>query len=317
MTRRAIVTGGLGYIGGRMSQALATAGWTVRIVSRQARDVGPAWSRDFDLAIPDMDDRTSLASLCRGAELVVHLAAMNEVDAAGDPEGALRVNGNQSLAWLRAALAAGVKRFIFFSTAHVYAAPLVGRLDEATLPAPRHPYAITHLVAEDFVLAAHAAGHINGLVFRLSNAVGAPADANVYRWMLVANDLCRQAVQESKLTLKSNGLQLRDFIAMQDVTRAVAHFATAERGVWADGLFNLGSGRSTSVYDLACLIGSRARAILNRDVPVERMAPSEGEIPAPLDFRIDKLRAAGFSPNGELAQEIDATILLCRDAFGQ
>jgi UDP-glucose 4-epimerase len=241
---------------------------------------------------------------------------MNEVDAAKDPMGALCINAKESLAWLRAAQNASVKRFIFFSTAHVYASPLIGRLDEATLPAPRHPYAITHRATEDFVLAAHAAGEIDGLVLRLSNAIGAPADAEVNRWMLVANDLCRQAVRDGKLVLKSSGLQLRDFVPMQDVTKAILHFATAPRATWGDGLFNLGSGTSISVYDLACLIGERARAIFGRDVPVERVAPIEGETPPPLDFCIKKLRATGFVPTGDLAREIDETLLLCKDAFG-
>ena len=316
MPRQVIVTGGLGYVGGRVSKALASAGWEVRIASRKAAEKTPAWAKDFDLfQVTDTDHRT-LRAACQGCALIVHLAAMNEVDAAKYPEEALRVNGLDSLAWLCAAQSAGVKRIIFFSTAHVYAAPLVGRFEESTLPAPRHPYAITHRVTEDFVLAAHAAMQMDGLVFRLSNAVGAPADIDVNRWSLVANDLCRQAVTDRKLTLKSNGLQLRDFIAMRDVVGAVRHFAEAPRTVWGDGLFNLGSGTAISVYDIACLIADRARVLLGHDVPIMRMTPQKGEVFKPLDFRVDKLIAAGYSPAANLTEEIDATLSLCRSTFG-
>ncbi|MES2294530.1 MAG: SDR family oxidoreductase [Pseudomonadota bacterium] len=311
------MTGGLGYIGGRVSQALASAGWKVRIASRRAASKIPDWAKGFDFIQIIDADRQTLMEACQDCALIVHLAAMNEVDAAKYPEEALRVNGMESLAWLLAAQTMRAKRFIFFSTAHVYAAPLIGSLKETSLPVPRHPYAITHRTAEDFVLAAHAAGQIDGLVLRLSNAVGAPADIDVNRWMLVTNDLCRQAVTENTLTLKSSGLQLRDFIAMQDITGAVQHFAEAHRAVWDDGLFNLGSGIAMSVYDMAGLIADRARMILSRDVSIERVAPKKGEISESLDFRVDKLRAAGFSPANDLAREIDAMLLLCRSAFGK
>ncbi len=50
--------------------------------------------------------------------------------------------------------------------------------------------------AEDYVLAAHGNGLLGGIVLRLSNALGAPADPGVNAWTLIANDLCRQAAQQ-------------------------------------------------------------------------------------------------------------------------
>ena len=115
-------------------------------------------------------------------DAIVHLAAMNEMDCARDPAAALEVNTALTLRLLNAAVAAGVRRFVYLSTAHVYGAPLRGHIDERALPRPVHPYAITHRAAEDFVLAAFDAGRIEGVVLRLSNGVGAPAHAAVDRW---------------------------------------------------------------------------------------------------------------------------------------
>jgi UDP-glucose 4-epimerase len=106
------------------------------------------------------------------------------------------------------------------STTHVYG-PQVGRLEETTLPAPRHPYATSHRAAEDAVLA--ASGNFTAMVLRLSNGFGAPTHAQANCWTLLVNDLCRQAVTDCTLRLRSAGLQHRDFIPLADVTRIVDH----------------------------------------------------------------------------------------------
>ena len=313
--KRVLITGGLGYLGGRICRAFSEAGWFVRVTTRRAISAAPKWAASCDVVELDANNEADLRRACAGCNLLVHLAAANEVDSARDPKSALRVNGQEGLAWLLAAEAEGIKRIVYFSTAHVYRAPLVGRFDEQTLPNPRHPYAITHRVMEDFVLAAHASRRMEGVVLRLSNAIGAPVDPNINRWTLVANDLCRQAVVNGSLTLKSSGLQLRDFIALADVTRAVLHFSELSRGKLQDGLYNLGSGHSTSVYDLAGLIATRASLILGRDITIERAAPSVMEGTQMLELCVDKLLATGFRFCSSLTEEIDSTIMLCQTAF--
>ena len=104
-------------------------------------------------------------------------------------------NGVATKRLVEAASRAGVKKFIYLSTAHVYASPLVGTITEQTLPNNSHPYASSHLAGESAVLNADERGVIQGVVMRLSNAYGAPMHKGVNCWMLVVNDLCRQAVQ--------------------------------------------------------------------------------------------------------------------------
>jgi len=134
------------------------------------------------------------------------------------------------------AIAAGLERFIYFFTAHVYGEPLIGRITEATLPRPIHPYAITHYAAKNFVLAAHNQNKITGVALRLSNGFGAPTHPNVDCWTLLVNDLCRQAVQTRKIVLRSNGLQQRDLIPLMDIGGAVRHLIALPRSNCADGL---------------------------------------------------------------------------------
>jgi UDP-glucose 4-epimerase len=198
----------------------------------------------------------------------------------------------------------------------VYGAPLAGHIDERTLPRPVHPYAITHKVAEDFVLAARDQGKIEGVVFRLSNGFGAPIDPEVNRWTLIANDLCRQAVSAGKLVLKSSGLQRRDFVTLSDVARCVEQFIEMPATQLQDGLFNLGGECVLNMFELASVVARRCEAVLGFLPPIERPEPAPGETAPDLRYDIAKLKASGFTPSGSVEDEIDATLRLCRDAFG-
>ncbi|HWR73336.1 MAG TPA: SDR family oxidoreductase, partial [Nitrospirota bacterium] len=264
----------------------------------------------------DMTDVRSLDIACREVETVIHLAAMNEIDSAANPEQALLINGLGTLKLLQAAERAGVKRFIYFSTAHIYGAPLTGTITEKTLPRPVHPYAITHRVAEDFVLSAHDAGNMTGIVLRLSNAFGEPATPDINRWTLIGNDLCRQAVTTGSLVLRSSGVQQRDFIPLDDVSAAVIHLLDLPADECGDGIFNLGSGQSYSIMEFAERVQSRCTSMLGFTPPIKRPQPDPTERAEPLNYRSDKLKATGYAPGNGFDDEIDRTVRFCRETFG-
>lgn len=318
MTRTTLITGGFGYLGGRIAQALATnPGLSLRLGTRRPHPAPPEWLRTCEPVPMDLMADEDLAAACAGVSCVVHLAALNENDSASDPEQALLVNALGALKLLRAAEHAGVERFIYFSTAHVYGAPLTGTITEKTVPRPAHPYATTHRAAEDFVLAAHDRRVLTGIVVRLSNGFGAPAHPEVNRWTLLANDLCRQAVATGALQLRSSGLQQRDFITLSDVGRAVDHLIALPADICGDGLFNLGGESPLRIIDLTEQIAVRCNTVLGFIPPILRPEPLPQEESLPLDFRIDKLTRTGFSLEGDFAGEIDATLRLCQQAFGK
>ena len=313
MTERVLVTGARGYIGGRVVQHLrAATPFALRLASRVVRPDDEVET----VSVGEFDDDALLDAACRGVTHVIHLAALNEIDSEREPERAVEVNVNGTVRLMRAASRAGVRRAIFLSTAHVYGAPLAGVIDERRVTRPTHPYAITHRAAEDFVFGAAAKAGMDAVVLRLSNAIGAPADPGVQRWTLLVNDLCRQAVTEGRLTLRSAGLAWRDFIAMSDACRAIAFFLAVPVSRTGDGLVNLGGGRSLRVTDMVDLVVRRCTAVLGFTPEVVRPAPGPGETSPELDYRIDRLRAAGFEPRGDLEAEIDDTLRLCAAAFG-
>lgn len=317
MTEHVLITGGLGYVGGRVAKYLAEhSPYHLTLGTRGAATLPPPWLRHGRLLTLDVTNDAQVAAACEGVTAIVHLSAVNEIESARNPELALCTNSLGSLKVLHAAIRAGVKRFIYFSTAHVYGSPLAGVITEESLPRPLHPYAITHRVAEDFVLAANDSNDLTGIVLRLSNGLGAPVRPEVQRWTLLVNDLCRQAVTTGRLVLRSSGLQRRDFIALSDVVRAVTHFIALPAERCGNGLFNLGGEAALRVIDVVEMIAKRCEAVLGRRPVIERPAPASDEVAPTLEYRIAKLKDTGFHLEGDFAKEIDATLELCQRAFG-
>lgn len=311
-----LISGGLGYVGGRIAQSFAAKRGIVPALGTRRHGPVPPWLPGTKLVHTDFESVDALASACEGFDTVVHLAAMNENDCIEDPVGALLANGVGTARMVEAAVHAGVERFIYVSTAHIYGAPLVGRITEKSLPKSRHPYASSHRAAEDCVLAAHDAGRLMAAVLRLSNGFGAPAHPGVDRWTLLVNDLCFQAVTSKRLVLRSAGLDQRDFIPLGDVAGAVIHVSELTREALDDGIFNVGAGRSMRVIEVVEKIADRCQAVLGFRPSVTRPDPLDA-MPPELYYCVDKLLATGFRHCASMDGEIDATLTLCREAFGE
>ncbi|WNK00286.1 SDR family oxidoreductase [Thalassospiraceae bacterium LMO-JJ14] len=302
-----VVTGGFGYVGGRIVQTLLEDGADVRVVTRRAEHEIPAW------ALSHVTWGDDLKRLCDGAGCLIHLAAPNEIASAADPEKEIAATLALTEAALAAAHAAGIGRFIYFSTVHVYG-PLNGHIDENTPTAPTHPYAVAHLESEKRVEAASGNG-LAALTLRLSNGFGAPADTGTDRWTLLVNDLCRQAVQERKLTLTSDGRQRRDFLPLTDIAAATRHFAAMNPFPAPYQVINLSAGRAMSVLEMAYLIQDRAGKLLGADIALsvaDEAADRQDGGPTPeLEIDNSRLCDTGFSPKAPLDAEIDALLQFC------
>lgn len=315
--QKILITGGLGYIGGRLSRYLAQNTPYYLLLGVRNIDVKkPSWLTNGEIVKLDILNDGDLLQACEDVTFIIHLAAINEIDSLKNPELALEVNVLGTLKLLRCAERFGVKRIIYFSTAHVYG-ELTGVISEETLPRPTHPYAITHHAAEDFILASHENKNISGIVLRLSNGFGVPERPQVNRWTLVVNDLCKQAVTTGKLVLKSNGLQQRDFITLHDISRAIKHILLLSDSECGDGLFNLGGNSTLRIIDIVGIISLRCQHVLGTKPDI--VCLNEGDdynYSCPLEYKTNKFLATGFSLSGSLELEIDNTLRLCKEVFG-
>jgi len=309
---KVLVTGGLGYLGGRICKYLASRNFELLIGTRNAAGAErPPWLEkgrfvNFDLRNLKAETFDSLERV----DAIVHLAALNEIDCAADPLAAIEVNtlATKKLIDLSNGHSA---RFIYFSTAHVYGSPLQGRLHEELITRPVHPYAYTHRFSEDLVLASVGREIKDAAVLRLSNGFGAPDRPDVNRWTLLVNDLCEQLVNTGAMKLKGDGSSLRDFITLHDVAAATEHFLRLA-GFDSYPVYNVGSGVSQSVWQMAILVGQEYASMMGQSNPPaihREIQKMDGAIElTPMHFEIHKLSKSGFRLSGDVGQEIRDTL---------
>lgn len=309
------ITGGTGYIGGRLADYLKRESANTHIFLSTIDKKLPSWTNDFTVVSMNLLDETSINSSLKNKQidLIIHLAALNEIDSMKDPLAALEVNTKGTYKLLEAANRYGIKKFIYFSTFHVYGHEGgEAVITENTPTKPFHPYAITHKSAEDLVSFFRHYHGMQTLVLRLSNGYGYPMDKTVDRWSLVFNDLCKQAVTTQRLVLKSSGKQHRDFISLKDVARAVYHFIFNIPDSWDDGLFNLGGECSMSILEAAKIVARLYKDTYKHEIKEIRMGENKGKIAIQkVRYSVQKLKKTGFALTGDMEGEVKKTFAIC------
>lgn len=314
-----LITGGLGYIGGRIADYLRKKRPNLEIflTTRNENKNLPQWTKGFIILQMDLLDEKSIYRCLKDSnvDIIIHLAALNEIDSVRDPELALEVNTKGTYNLLEAAHKKEIERFIYFSTFHVYGKISDLIITEKTSTKPFHPYAITHRAAEDFVMYFNHYHDMKTLIFRLSNGYGYPMDKDVNRWMLVFNDLCKQAVTSGRIILKSSGKQCRDFISLHDVARAVYHFLFVIPNNWGDGLYNMGGNYNMSILEVTQKISDVYRSKYKKEIIEIKAKPdtSSSMMPKPVKYSTEKLARTGFALEGDMVFEIEKTMNLSEE----
>jgi len=211
-----LVTGSTGAIGPRVVESLCQAGFRVRTFSLDAPSAG-MFPQNVEVLIGDVTDQVAVESAMRGVEAVVHMAALLHVF---NPPPELRekyerVNVDGTTVIVEAALRAGVRRVVLFSTIAVYGQANGRVLTEQSPVQPNTLYARMKLSAEGIVLSArNADGKPLGTVLRLGAVYGSRIRGNYERLV--------RALECKRFIPVGNGSNRRTLIYDKDVGRAVA-----------------------------------------------------------------------------------------------
>ncbi len=308
-----LITGATGFLGGRLAKFLLTdPKYQLLLGSRDPNFLVNRY-HDAELVETQWYSETELGIICSGVDTIVHLAGMNagQCANASKDELALDVKATDNL--LQAAVKNNVKRFIYMSSAHVYSAVLSGTISELTPTTNMHPYALNHIAKEALVAQTNLRGEIDGIVVRLSNAFGAPENIKANCWMLLVNDLCRQAVNSSKLVLKSTGQQRRDFVSIIDFCLAIKHLIDLPHQELYDGLFNLGGQWTPTVLELTKYIAERYHLLSGINPAVYHEPTTKNTSNTGFYFSIQKLLDTGYrpAPKIKIEREIDSLLSFC------
>lgn len=254
-----LVTGGTGYIGGRLCEYLSKFDkFKIYVATRRMKIYE---SLNIQFVHIDWDDDLSITNVCKKMDVIIHLAGLNSKDSNSDLDYAVKVNVGNTIKLLNSVKKTSVKKFIYISTIHVYGDILKNKITEKSKLNPRNNYALTRIMAENEIKQFSLKNEFTTIVIRLSNAFGKPHKKNVNCWNLLFNDLCRQLVTKKKITLKSNGQQYRNFITLSDLCRAMHFIIKKEKFDNYFNLFNLGSDFTAKVFDIAKLVMKRYEEI--------------------------------------------------------
>lgn len=241
-----LVTGATGAVGPRLVEMLCQAGWQVRVLARQ-RPPATLFPAQVEICLGEITDPAAVRDAVQGVQVVFHLAALLHIS---NPSPELRpmyeqINVAGTRHVVEAALAAGVRCLVFFSTIAVYGYNSGRLLDESATPAPDTYYGQTKLAAEGIVLAARCAdGRPLGVVLRPGAVYGARVKGN-YRLLL-------NLLRRGWFLPIGDGRNRRSLIYDRDLAQAALLAATHPDA--AGGIFNVTDGRVHQMDEIIAAI---------------------------------------------------------------
>jgi UDP-glucose 4-epimerase len=268
---RVLVTGGAGFIGSHLTDALLARGDEVTVVDDLSRGRVARLDEQAAMHKLSITDAAPLTALVRQLrpELICHLAAQIDVRVSvASPAGDAQTNAVGTVNVLEAARAADA-RVLFCSTGGaLYGrdAPIPSLED--VLPLPESPYGVAKYCAEQYVGLYNRLHGCRHTILRLANVYGPRQDPAGESGVIPI--FCARMLAGDRPVIYGDGTQTRDYVYVGD---AVASFlAAADQG--RPGIWNVGTGLETSVLDLARLIGQAA----GRTVDPQFAPPRPGEL---------------------------------------
>jgi nucleoside-diphosphate-sugar epimerase len=299
-----VVTGGAGFIGSHLAEALVRRGERVRVVDdlSTGRRENLEHLPDVDLLLGDLADPDVARAAVAGADFVLHQAAIPSVPrSVADPVGSHRANVDATVQLLTAARERGVGRVVFAGSSAVYG-NLAGQPKREDMPtAPLSPYALQKLVSEQYCQMFTSLYGLETVTIRYFNVFGPRQDPSS-PYSGVISLFISALVEGRQPTIHGDGEQTRDFTYVADVVEGVLRACAAEGA--SGGVFNVATGGSVSlntVFATLCdVIGSDIVPIYTEARP--------GDV---RDSRADIARARallGYAPAVELEAGLRRTV---------
>ncbi|MCA9751943.1 MAG: SDR family oxidoreductase [Gemmatimonadetes bacterium] len=248
---RFLVTGGAGFIGSNLVDALLANGDSVRVLDDFSSGYEENLSHVFDrveILRGDVADPKICVRAVQGCDYVLHEAALASVPASvEDPVKNHRINVDGTLALLLASRDAGVKRFVLASSAATYGDGPESPKIETMPPAPVSPYASAKLIGEVYCRQFTAAGWLDCVCLRYFNIFGPRQDPGS-DYAAVVPIFIRTLLDGRRPVIYGDGEQTRDFTYVANVVEA--NLLATQHDSAVGGVFNIGCGGSYSVREL-------------------------------------------------------------------
>jgi len=309
-----LVTGGAGFIGSHLVEALLAEGHQVRVVDNLATgrraNLAHLESR-FEWIEGDLADFAVCRGAVEGVDAVFHQAAIPSVPrSVREPLAAHQSGPTATINLLEAARLAGVRRFVFAASSSAYGDTLELPKHEEMLPRPLSPYAAGKLAGEHYVRVYAQTMGLDGASLRYFNIFGPRQDPSSVYSGVISVFIDRMSQGRSPI-IYGDGMQSRDFTY---VANAVAANLAAWRHAGALGgdVFNVGTGQRIGLLDLVAALN----AILGTDLEPEFQPTRAGDVRDSLASLVRIRQVLGYQPIVSFEEGLRRTVEASRGSEG-
>ncbi|MDY6836058.1 MAG: SDR family oxidoreductase [Chloroflexota bacterium] len=304
--KRVVLTGGAGFIGSHLADELVERDYFITVLddlsSGQLENLEELRinSKKVEFIQGTITDLSLLKSLFNNSLYVFHQAAIPSVPrSVDDPISSHEVNLTGTLNVLIAARDCGVKKVVYASSSSAYGDTPTLPKHEDMIPHPQSPYAVTKLAGEYYCDVFQETYGLSTACLRYFNVYG-PRQNPDSQYAAVIPKFVRSALDENSPVIFGDGEQTRDFTFVKDVANMNILAAENQK---ATGIFNVGTGESISINQLARLIVE----IIGKDVQPEHLPERTGDIKHSL-ADISRAKRIGHTPKYNLRQGLTETI---------
>ena len=310
-----LVTGGAGFIGSNLVEALVAGGDKVVVYDDfrrgKKRNVIDYKQTEVKVVEGDVRDAKELKKAAKGCDYLLHLAGIPGVESSvEDPTEVVDVVATGTLNALMAARDMKIKRVVYASSCAVYGESPVLPKEEAMLPSPYSPYGAAMLIGEDLMKVFYASYRVETVCLRLFNVYGPREDADDPAASVVARFI-GAFLRSQEPVIYGDGKQSRDFIHVSDVVEAFRLACTAPK---AEGeVFNIASGSRVSVSGLLTMFNQ----LLDLEVQPEYRDSRQADVRHSLAETIKAQEVLGFRPRMGFHEGLVKTMIWMRRALGK
>ena len=263
---KCLVTGGAGFIGSNLVDALLERGDEVVVVDNESADCHDHfyWNNRALNHKVDINDFNSLRPLFNGVDYVFHLAAEARIQPSLiNPLQAVQTNVLGTANVLQASREAGVRRVMYSSTSSAYGLKNTPPLSENMPNDCLNPYSVSKTAGEELCKLYTRLFKLETVTFRYFNVYGLRQPVKG-QYAPVLGLFLRQRNAGQQLTVVGDGLQRRDFTDVRDVVRVNMLTAACQNPAIVGETINVGTGKNHSVLDVAALVGGETTHVPER-----------------------------------------------------
>jgi nucleoside-diphosphate-sugar epimerase len=286
-----LITGANGFIGSYLASYFLQKGEVVIASSRQFNASTKILLSKATLLQLDVLDKGTLDKTVIEADVIIHTATANDIISKDTLKGIeLSAIGTKNI--LDFAVKNRIPEVMVFSTLQVYGTELNGLIDEDSPLHYQNDYGVNHLFGEMYAKMYARQGKLKTVSVRPSNVYGRILTDAFNRWNLVPGCFCKEAVESGTITIKSSGLQMRNFVNLQNLSRAVdcilQHFPDNYE------CYNLASSKAYSMVETAEKVKAVYEKMFQMDVKLN-VTGTEPKETNHFVISLEKLKKIGFT----------------------